>query len=397
MTIQNAQMPVAPRFAGESTSLFWLTARTLLLTVLTLGIYRFWMRTKLRQFYWSATEVEGEGFEYTGTGLEKLLGFLVAIVVLAIILAVFNLGLYVVGLSVFDGNQFAGTLTLLPLIPLTYYAQYRARRYVLSRTRFRGIRFGAEPAAWRYVGVALMQTLITVLTLGVLAPRQHWKLEKFRTDRTYYGDLRLQQGGRWQALMRPWLGVILSVVATVVLIAGGAGAESPIAAVLGGVFGYLVLILFYVRYQIVSFRILTGQKEAGPIRFRSGVRTGRVIGIFLLGGFLVSVILSVIGAVLFAVLTLVSGPPVDFTDPDALSTALSGGTALIGFVVIYLLLIVLGGAFTEIFVSMPLVQHYVETLRIENADALAAVRQRAEDDFMEADGFADALDVGAAF
>ncbi|QPH54287.1 DUF898 family protein [Pontivivens ytuae] len=397
MTTQSSQAPVAPRFVGESTPLFWLAARTLLFTVLTLGIYRFWMRTKMRQYYWGAVEVEGEGFEYTGTGLEKLLGFLVAIVVLAIILAIFNLGLYVVGLSVFDGNQFAGTLTLLPLIPLTYYAQYRARRYVLSRTRFRGIRFGAEPAAWRYVGVALVQTLITVLTLGVLAPRQHWKLEKFRSDRTYYGDLRLRQGGRWQALMRPWLGVILSVVATTVLIIGATGADSPIAAVAFGVIGYLALILFYVRYQIVSFRILTGQKEAGPIRLQSGVRTGRVIGIVLLGTFLVSVILSVIGAVLFAVMNLLVGSTIDFTDPEAITTALAGGAALLGFVAIYLLLIVLGGAFSEIFVSMPLVQHYVETLRIENAEALADVRQRAEDDFMEADGFADALDVGAAF
>ena len=50
--------------------------------MVTLGIYRFWLATDIRRFLWSNTEIAGEALEYTGTALELLLGFLVAIALL---------------------------------------------------------------------------------------------------------------------------------------------------------------------------------------------------------------------------------------------------------------------------------------------------------------------------
>lgn len=60
--------------------------KTSLLTLVTLGIYRFWAKTRVRKYFWSSVVGEGDGFEYTGTGIEKILVFLVAVVVLAIYL-----------------------------------------------------------------------------------------------------------------------------------------------------------------------------------------------------------------------------------------------------------------------------------------------------------------------
>ena len=47
-------------------------------------------------------------------------------------------------------------------------------------------------------------------------------------------------------------------------------------------------------------------------------------------------------------------------------------------------------------VSQPVLREYVQSLTIINPAALDDITQREGDDFVEAEGFADALDVGAA-
>ena len=48
----------------------------MVLTVLTLGIYRFWMKMRLRRWYRSAIRLGGHPLDYVGDPIEKLLGFL---------------------------------------------------------------------------------------------------------------------------------------------------------------------------------------------------------------------------------------------------------------------------------------------------------------------------------
>ena len=139
-------------YRGEGGRLFWLALGTGVLTLLTLGIYRFWAKARIRRYLWSATAPGGNPFEYTGTGLEKFLGFLVAVVILAAYLGILNVVLLFLGFSVITGGDpndpmvmFQQVLVLyinlFALIPLIFFAQYRARRYLLSRTCWRGVRF----------------------------------------------------------------------------------------------------------------------------------------------------------------------------------------------------------------------------------------------------------------
>ncbi|MDO7734742.1 MAG: DUF898 domain-containing protein, partial [Planktomarina temperata] len=58
---------------------------------------------------------------------------------------------------------------------------------------------------------------------------------------------------------------------------------------------------------------------------------------------------------------------------------------------------VLIGALATVFISAPILGHIVDTLRVENSGQLEQIRQRAGDLMDDADGFADALDVGGAF
>ncbi|MGB9044276.1 MAG: DUF898 family protein, partial [Pseudolabrys sp.] len=86
------------RFLGQRRSYWRLLIRGAVMLFVTLGIYRFWLVTDVRRFLWSNTEIAGETLEYTGTALELLLGFLVAISLLipvysGIFLAALDLGI----------------------------------------------------------------------------------------------------------------------------------------------------------------------------------------------------------------------------------------------------------------------------------------------------------------
>ena len=132
-------------FLSENSKLFWLVTWTGALTIVTLGIYRFWARTRLRRYIWSSIRPGGDSFEYTGTGLEKFLGFLIALVVLAVYLGLLQVVLSFIGFSLWGAitseprgpmdvvTQLGATyVTGLAVLPLIFFAQYRARRYMLS-------------------------------------------------------------------------------------------------------------------------------------------------------------------------------------------------------------------------------------------------------------------------
>ena len=130
------------RFHGAAEAFWPLLARGAVLLMLTLGIYRFWLTTDIRRFLWSSTELAGDGFEYTGTARELLLGFLIAIAVLIPLNAI----TFMLTLSFGDATGLVGVVLL---TVLGQYAIYRARRYRLTRTVYRGVRFHQTGSAWR--------------------------------------------------------------------------------------------------------------------------------------------------------------------------------------------------------------------------------------------------------
>ena len=53
-------------------------------------------------------------------------------------------------------------------------------------------------------------------------------------------------------------------------------------------------------------------------------------------------------------------------------------------------------ALTHAFLTMPTARHYAQTLQLTGLSELDAISQRDRDEFAEAEGFAEALDVGAS-
>ena len=63
----------------QQAGLIGLSIVNFILRVLTLGIYHFWGKTEVRRRIWSAVRLNGEPLEYTGTGKELFIGFLVVL------------------------------------------------------------------------------------------------------------------------------------------------------------------------------------------------------------------------------------------------------------------------------------------------------------------------------
>src|SRR5262249_10089291 len=151
----------------------------------TLGIYRFWLTTDIRRYLWSNTELDGESFEYAGTARELLLGFLIAI---AILLPLY-VGFFLLAFAAGTIGEMAGLIAFAVLTLLGHYPVYRARRYRLTRTIYRGVRFHQTGSAWRYALCALIWWTLILLTLGLAYPLAQSRLERFKMGHTFFGNL----------------------------------------------------------------------------------------------------------------------------------------------------------------------------------------------------------------
>ncbi|WP_439655567.1 DUF898 family protein [Sulfitobacter aquimarinus] len=416
-------------FAGNRSALFWLALKSGFWTVLTLGFYRFWMKTRLRRWYWSSIRPGGHPMEYVGDPWEKLLGFFIAVVILTFYIGVVNLALMFISFSVFQSSVMGYSASFIGVIPIWFYAQYRARRYVLARTRWRGVRFGLEKGAWGYAWRALVHWLITICSAGLLWPRMTFWLEKYKTDRTYFGSAKLEQGGHWWMLYRaaiPFGAAVVGLVLWAMWIIG----IDPLLTGMEGVIDDLVenpnddmrfeqaffnfahperlllvfpllMLLIYgaVHYRFASKRILADHKRSGAIRMRSGLNSLRVSVIYVVGT-------TIAYTLLFVGLLAIVGLAFGLLDMDMLFDIGAGEFNPLGAVprwlatgllaMLYLGVFLFWSVLHHVFVTYPLMRHMAITLSLVDVAGFSTVSQRARDEFAEAEGFAEALDLGAA-
>jgi uncharacterized membrane protein YjgN (DUF898 family) len=189
-----------------------------LLRILTFGVYHFWGKTEVRQRMWSAVRIDNEPLEYRGTGGELFRGFLIVFILILLPLAfvTFVVPLFFEGFTAGRG-AYESTLWGVLLL-LSGFGIHRARRYRLSRTRWRGIRAGlsgkSAPFAWTY----LWTMALVPITLGWILPWRAVVLQKALMDQTYFGDKPFTFSGRAAPLYRRfWLvwfsAIVLFVVA----------------------------------------------------------------------------------------------------------------------------------------------------------------------------------------
>lgn len=174
--------PQNPTFHGEGGTLFGIHLKNLLLTILTLGIYSFWAKTAVRQYLYSQTAVTGDRFGYHGTGGELLKGWLKAmgIVIVGLVIAAV-LGNFV--------HEAAGVIFLYGVGGLLFFplALVGSRKYRLSRTSWRGIRFSFRGNFEDLIGIFIPGILLTIITCGIYFPFFHANIRRYFVNETRFG------------------------------------------------------------------------------------------------------------------------------------------------------------------------------------------------------------------
>lgn len=392
---------VVPQFLGRRGALFKLVLKTMLLTLLTLGIYRFWAKTRLRRYFWGNVVIAGEPLEYTGKATELLVGFLIVIAVL-VPLSVASSGLRVLAEGgpgwvgpALDVAYFAVLLFLID------FAVYRMWRYRLTRTRWRGIRFGMANGALRYAGRAFLWRLGQILSLGFITPWMRLDLAKFRIGRMRLGDQTFAMDGSARPLVLRWLGVWGGPVA---ILAGtmAFGYASPLfallddapipeaspgAAIAAVVIAFLAGFILFVFYRIFEGRYLLGLTTVGGVRLESRLRARAILPAFVLAWVIVLVLFVVVLAI--AMVPVVGLAMHGMASPAGQMMGMVAGIAVAG------LMLVLSPLVTYPIAVFQAVRHVWTTLAIHEIGALDGVAQAPKEEPRFGEGLADALDVGA--
>ena len=395
------------RFVGRGKAFWRLVSRGAVLLMFTLGLYRFWLTTDIRRYLWSNTELAGESFEYAGTAYELLLGFLIALAILVPFYAAFFL------LTLAPGNIWS-LLGLLIVIFLGHYAVYRARRYRLTRTIYRGVRFHQTGSAFLYALCAVLWWALIVLSAGLAYPFAQSQLEHFKMRHTFFGNLPGRfEGSGWHLLVRGlplWAFTVvplaIGAIATIRAIdwnalntATGADARATwvkasgfdstdVIVALTGAWLLCSLALLYPIFHAILLRWWVSGLRFGDVAVRSSLRIARVFGVYARFFGYATLFTAIAGALLgigaFGLSKITGGP--SSMRGEIITTVLSLGAyaaIALGYWTIY-----------QATVKLGVWRCVIESLEISNSAALEHVAAAGEAASPIGEGLADALNVG---
>lgn len=274
----------------------------LLLTIVTLGIYTFWARTRTRRYLWGQTRFIDDRLEWTGTGLELFIGYMLAILFFAVPFGVINLVLQGVLLRGHAG--FAALIVALLYLLLIYLigvAIFRALRYRLTRTYWHGIRGGSDDTGFRYGISYFWRTLLGSAALGLMIPWSMTTLWNKRWNAMSFGSSAFAANAAWKPIFPRFLLFYVAPIVLLILVAGFAGAMVGVGSLAslsttptpGAIIAFLIAaLLFYLLffgvlglvamiYYSAFFREAVGATTLGKLSFAFDATTMDWIKLYL--------------------------------------------------------------------------------------------------------------------
>jgi uncharacterized membrane protein YjgN (DUF898 family) len=316
-------------FTGRVGEIYRMFIVNLLLTIITLGIYRFWAKVRYRKYLWSHVSLAGDPFEYTGTGRELLFGFLIILFAVILPLVVVNQVAQVMlgtrHLLLLGSFQLAFYVLIVFLIGLGTYA---AIRYRLSRTLWRGIRGGLTGSRSAYGLRVLGYGVLAFITFGFCLPLMQVRLSQYLYNHMSFGSGKFAFEASVRPLFRrvvwvPILGLLMvaSLVAAFATWPSAKASSMGVVAASAAALLMILMIVAYVRYTAASLRYIYSRVTFEGLQLRYDISAWRlfryaagnlVILVFTLGlGFPVVLVrmvrivtdnLTIIGTIDFAVI-----------------------------------------------------------------------------------------------
>ncbi|OYY68323.1 YjgN family protein [Sphingomonas sp. 28-63-12] len=258
----------------------------LLLCIVTLGLYTFWARTRERRYLWSNTRFIDDRLEWTGTGLELMIGYGLAILLFGGPVAVLQFGLQALLLRGHGGAAaLIGIFLYFALLYMVGVAIFRALRYRLSRTYWHGIRGGSDSQGLAYGFSYIWRTLLGSFALGLLIPWAMVSLWNKRWNEMSFGPMRFDSDARagpvFARFLLFYLTPIFMTILVVMLAIGGMipalGQLQPTPQQMQQgviVFAVLAYLLFFVVFGLIAlafyaayFREVISKLTLGDLSF----------------------------------------------------------------------------------------------------------------------------------
>jgi hypothetical protein len=154
-----------------------------------------------------------------------------------------------------------------------------------------------------------------------------------------------------------------------------------------------------VHYRFVSKRLMANHKTANGIAITSRLSAPRIAFIYVFGSFIAYSVL-VLGVILLVLGAFVVIGPSAFMGfdlgIDIETLPIPRALAIVVLAGFYLSVFLMWNVCYNTFVTFPLMRHMAKTCALPRYDGLQSISQSGRDDFAEAEGFAEALDLGAA-
>ena len=202
-------------FKADGMDLFALLLKNMFLTMFTFGIYSFWGKINVQKFLHRGTHIDGEAMDFHGTGEEKFIGFLkgagiiiVLVIAAAVLIAVLS--------------RIIPAQIVSPIVTLLFYSLFilatpmlivGKRRYFLSRSSWRGVRF-LFTGRWKKLGWLLLKGgFFTVITLWIYLPWFVHDIRAFMINNSCYGtEPFVYTGNRNTYAKLSWIGLLLTIL-----------------------------------------------------------------------------------------------------------------------------------------------------------------------------------------
>lgn len=152
--MQTQQQEHAFKFSGDGWEYFNIWIVNQLLTIATLGIYGAWAKVRRLQYFYRNTRLADASFEYHGTPMAILKGRLIAVVLIMLYYASWEL------------NAFAGFAIMVLIAAVMPWLIVRSLCFKLFNSSYRGLRFTFASGAKEAYAVFLPFLLLAVLTFA---------------------------------------------------------------------------------------------------------------------------------------------------------------------------------------------------------------------------------------
>jgi uncharacterized membrane protein YjgN (DUF898 family) len=213
----------------------------------------------------------GDPLEYRGTGSELFRGFLIVFGLVLVPLAVMSFFVPLMLGARSAGRGFYELSVWSLLLLLWGLGIHRARRYRLSRTRWRGIRAGLSGASWPFAWTYLWTTALVPLTLGWILPWRATHLQRRLYNDTHFGDKAFHFTGRSGPLYKRfwlvWMSAIVLFGAAsglITLLAMPHGAP-PTPQAVTGIKAVQILAILFMAFLI--FAMIRAWYSAGMLNY----------------------------------------------------------------------------------------------------------------------------------